>query len=81
MTTGTPVFDRKGKIFRVVSNVRDITELMLLKQQLDQAQGLSKHYESELRALQIQYSGCRKAHREFSEDERSAGYRSPSGPG
>lgn len=55
LTTGTPVYDRKGKIFRVVSNVRDITELMLLKQQLDQAQGLSKHYESELRALQIQY--------------------------
>ena len=60
LTTGTPVFDRKGKIFRVVSNVRDITELMLLKQQLDQAQGLSKHYESELRALQIQYSGSEK---------------------
>ena len=55
LTTGTPVFDRKGRIFRVVSNVRDITELMQLKQQLEQAQGLSKHYESELRALQIQY--------------------------
>lgn len=55
LTTGTPVFDRKGKIFRVVSNVRDITELMLLKHQLEQAQGLSKHYESELRALQMQY--------------------------
>ena len=55
LTTGTPVFDRKGQIFRIVSNVRDITELMQLKQQLEQAQGLSKHYESELRALQIQY--------------------------
>ena len=55
LTTGTPVFDRKGRIFRVVSNVRDITELMQLKQQLEQAQGLSKHFESELRALQIQY--------------------------
>jgi len=55
LTTGTPVFDRKGQIFRVVSNVRDITELMQLKQQLEQAQGLSKHYESELRALQMQY--------------------------
>ncbi len=60
LTTGTPVFDRKGKIFRVVSNVREITELILLKQQLEQAQGLSKHYESELRALQIQYSGSEK---------------------
>jgi len=60
LTTGTPVFDRKGKIFRVVSNVRDITELILLKQQLEQAQGLSRHYESELRALQMQYSGSEK---------------------
>ncbi len=60
LTTGTPVFDRKGKIFRVVSNVREITELMLLKQQLEQAQGLSKHYETELRSLQMQYSGSEK---------------------
>jgi transcriptional regulator with PAS, ATPase and Fis domain len=55
LTTGTPVFDRRGRIFRVVSNVRDITELMQIKQQLEKAQGLSKHYESELRALQMQY--------------------------
>ena len=60
LTTGTPVFDRKGKIFRVVSNVRDITELILLKQKLEQAQGLSKLYESELRSLQMQYSGSEK---------------------
>ncbi|MGI5920458.1 MAG: sigma 54-interacting transcriptional regulator [Syntrophomonadaceae bacterium] len=60
LTTGTPVFDRKGKIFRVVSNVREITELILLKQQLEQAQGLSKHYESELKALQMQYLGSDK---------------------
>ncbi len=60
LTTGTPIFDRKGRIFRVVSNVRDITELMLLKQKLEQAQGLSKHYESELRSLQMQYSGSER---------------------
>lgn len=60
LSTGTPVFDRKGKIFRVVSNVREITELMRLQQQLEQAQGLSKHYESELRSLRIKYSGSEK---------------------
>ncbi|NLO21462.1 MAG: sigma 54-interacting transcriptional regulator [Syntrophomonadaceae bacterium] len=60
LSTGTPVFDRKGKIFRVVSNVREITELMRLQQQLEQAQGLSKHYESELRSLRMQYSGSEK---------------------
>ncbi len=60
LSTGVPVFDDKGDIFRVVSNVRDITELSILKQQLDQAQGLSRHYESQLRSLRSQYSGMDK---------------------
>jgi PAS domain S-box-containing protein len=60
LSTGTPVFDRKGKIFRVVSNVRDISELIRLQEQLEQAQSLSKHYESELRSLQMKYSGSEK---------------------
>lgn len=60
LTTGVPVFDNKGDIFRVVCNVRDITELSILKQKLDQAQGLSHHYESQLRSLRSQYSGTDK---------------------
>jgi PAS domain S-box-containing protein len=60
LSTGVPVFDDKGNIIRVVSNVRDITELSILKQKLDQAQGLSCHYESQLRTIRSQYSGMDK---------------------
>lgn len=55
LSTGNPVFDKKGNIFRVVSNVRDITELNQLKHKLEQAQGLTQHYESQLRTLRMQY--------------------------
>lgn len=57
LVTGSPVFDKNGCIFRVVCNVRDITELNLLRQKLDQAKGLSQHYENQLRTLRLQYLG------------------------
>jgi PAS domain S-box-containing protein len=57
LATGSPVYDKNGNIFRVVCNVRDITELNLLKQRLEQAEGLSQHYESELRTLKLQFMG------------------------
>ncbi|MEN6348447.1 MAG: sigma 54-interacting transcriptional regulator [Syntrophomonas sp.] len=59
LATGTPVFDKNGDISRVVCNVRDITELNMLKQKLEQAQELTQHYKSELRSLRM-YSGCNK---------------------
>lgn len=59
LATGSPVFDKNGNIFRVVCNVRDITELNMLKQKLEQVQGLSQHYESQLKTLRI-YSGTDK---------------------
>ncbi|GAB6181001.1 sigma 54-interacting transcriptional regulator [Desulfotomaculum defluvii] len=58
LATGNPVFDRNGAIFRVVCNVRDITELNMLKQELEQARGLSLHYEKQLRTLR--YAGSEK---------------------
>ncbi len=60
LATGTPVFDKKGNIFRVVCNVRDVTELNMLKQRLEQVQGLSEHYEKQLRTLRLQYTGSGK---------------------
>ncbi len=57
LVTGSPVFDKHGNIVRVVCNVRDITELNMLRQKLDQAEGLSQHYESQLRTLRLQYKG------------------------
>ena len=56
LATGNPVFDKTGNIFRVVCNVRDITELNMLKQRLEQMQGLSQHYASELNSLRIKYA-------------------------
>jgi len=36
LVTGNPIFDESGKLFRVVTNVRDVTELANLRQQLTQ---------------------------------------------
>lgn len=36
--TGSPVFDKNGKIFRVVTNVRDMTEINNLKEELAESQ-------------------------------------------
>ncbi|MDD3364787.1 MAG: sigma 54-interacting transcriptional regulator [Syntrophomonas sp.] len=57
LSTASPVYDEVGNIFRVVSNVRDITELNMLKQKLEEVEGLSQHYESQLRTLRLQYKG------------------------
>lgn len=57
LSTGTPVFDSKGNIFRVVSNIRDLSELNQLKHKLEQAQGLTQHYQSQLRTLRTQFMG------------------------
>lgn len=46
--TANPVFDEQDNIFRVVINVRDISELNDLRQQLEQARTLSHHYQEEL---------------------------------
>jgi len=60
LTTGNPVIDKKGEIIRVVCNVRDITELNLLRQKLEQVEGLSQHYENQIRTLKMQYTGSEK---------------------
>lgn len=48
LVTGNPVFDENGKVIRVVTNVRDITELNNLRQELEQAYQLSQHYQEQL---------------------------------
>ncbi len=60
LTTGNPVIDKNGEIIRVVCNVRDITELNLLRQKLEQVEGLSQHYENQIRTLKLQYTGKEK---------------------
>lgn len=57
LVTGNPIFDDQGELFRVVTNVRDITELSDLQNELIQTQEQTLKYQAELshlRALHIQ---------------------------
>ncbi|WCN37386.1 sigma-54 interaction domain-containing protein [Aneurinibacillus uraniidurans] len=48
LVTATPVFSSDGEVIRVVSNSRDITELLHLREQLDQLQERVESYEEAL---------------------------------
>lgn len=57
LCTGNPIFDERGNLFRVVTNVRDITELVNLQSQLSRTKEQTLKYKTELshlRAMQIQ---------------------------
>ncbi len=53
LVTGNPVFDENGELFRIVTNVRDITELNHLRQELEQAYNLSRHFQDQLSKYQV----------------------------
>ncbi|HMM22560.1 MAG TPA: sigma 54-interacting transcriptional regulator [Selenomonadales bacterium] len=56
LVTGNPIFDEQGNIFRVVTNVRDITELTNLQKALSQTVVETLKYQTELshlRSLQL----------------------------
>jgi len=57
LVTGNPVFNDEGELFRVVTNVRNITELITLQDKLKKTKEQSLKYEAELshlRSLQIE---------------------------
>ncbi|MFZ5652647.1 MAG: sigma 54-interacting transcriptional regulator [Bacillota bacterium] len=57
LITASPVKNPEGHIFRIVINVRDLTELNRLKQELEQSKELSERYHQELAHLrQKQFS-------------------------
>lgn len=56
LVSATPVFDEKGDIFRVVTSVRDISELNMLKQKVEQLEGLKKHFEFQMNEMKIRLS-------------------------
>jgi len=51
LVTGTPIFDENGKIALVVTNVRDMTDLNRLNEQLEKSKKLAKEYYSKLTKL------------------------------
>lgn len=46
--TGTPQFDKNGNLVKVIANIRNITELIDLKTQLEQTKELTQKYSSEI---------------------------------
>jgi PAS domain S-box-containing protein len=53
LTTGNPIFDENGNIFLVVTNVRDVTELLRLQEKLAQEKQQSRKYKNELNMLRL----------------------------
>lgn len=51
--TGNPVFDGHGELYRIVVNIRDITELNHVKHELQQVLGLTQLYQNELNKLSL----------------------------
>ena len=54
LITGNPVYNENNEIFRVVTTVRDVTELNRLKQKLETAEKLSAKYHLEIQHLRSQ---------------------------
>lgn len=52
MVTGNPVFDLEGNITKVVTNARDISELIELKNKLEKTQALTHHYQKKMSEIQ-----------------------------
>lgn len=52
MVTGNPIFDFNKRIVRVVTNVRDLTELNQLKTELEETRQLTRRYQEQLNEQQ-----------------------------
>ncbi len=50
--TGTPVFDPEGRLIRVVSSVRDITEIESLQRELEEQEALKDQFRNHMLELQ-----------------------------
>ncbi len=49
--TGTPVINRKGQVIRVVTNVRDMTELKLMQKRVEESERRNERYKNEVNNL------------------------------
>lgn len=52
LVTGNPIFDENGKIKMIVTNVRDMTGLVELQQQLEYTKGMTTAYRDILKSMQ-----------------------------
>ncbi|TWI75313.1 PAS domain S-box-containing protein [Desulfobotulus alkaliphilus] len=53
LATGNPIFNDDGSVFRVVTSVRDITELYSLQLRLEETRRISEQYMKELQNLRV----------------------------
>jgi PAS domain S-box-containing protein len=60
MATAIPIWGDDGEIKRVVANIRDITEILYLKELLEKTKQLNEIYAAELQQMRIQQvqAGC-----------------------
>lgn len=56
LVSATPIFDEDGNITKVVTNVRDISQLNRLQKKVEQLEGLKKHFEDEMKKMKIELS-------------------------
>jgi len=60
LVTGNPIFNNQGEIIRVVTNVRDMTELNELEKKLEHSMKLQVYYEREIHQLKNKREGQKK---------------------
>lgn len=53
LVTSTPIFDRENNLILVVTNVRDISELVKLEQEIEENKKITSLYKSELKELKL----------------------------
>ena len=60
LATAMPIWGDDGEIKRVVANVRDITEILYLKELLERTKELNERYAAELQQMRVQQvqAGC-----------------------
>ncbi|MBP1761507.1 MAG: putative sigma54 specific transcriptional regulator [Firmicutes bacterium] len=51
LVTGNPIFNESGELVRIITNARDLTELDRLRQEVEHANHLRRHYENELNKI------------------------------
>lgn len=56
LVTAIPVFGPEGNIWRIISNVRDITEMDRYRKELEKSQASSRRFKEELKLLRHQQS-------------------------
>jgi PAS domain S-box-containing protein/TyrR family helix-turn-helix protein len=56
LVTGNPIFNENGELVRIITNARDLTELDRLRQEVEHANHLRRHYENELNKIRMEDS-------------------------